>query len=286
LNTVELATYTDPGAFLCDAQADLEQNETEHSLILGASLAYPAAPIYAATVRDSRGLVLAALRSASYPLLLASARSGAEAALPLLVKDLAGSDAEISAVVAPDLVADGFATRWSAATGQAASIGMRQRLHALTTVQPVSSAPGYLRVADANDLELITGWIAAFGEEALGKANLQHARGVAQRRIGAGEMYLWTDAEPSTMLGRARPTRHTIALNAVYTPRVLRGRGYATASVAALSALLLAEGYSQCVLFTDLANPTSNSIYARIGYRPVRDFTLWRFRPGPLVRDN
>ncbi|MDP9445286.1 MAG: hypothetical protein M3P83_13395 [Actinomycetota bacterium] len=30
-------------------------------------------------------------------------------------------------------------------------------------------------------------------------------------------------------------------------------------------------------LFTDLANPTSNSIYHRIGYRPVRDHQTVRF---------
>jgi predicted GNAT family acetyltransferase len=37
----------------------------------------------------------------------------------------------------------------------------------------------------------------------------------------------------------------------------------------------LAEGRRFCVLFTDLANPTSNAIYARIGYRPLADFTLY-----------
>jgi predicted GNAT family acetyltransferase len=30
-------------------------------------------------------------------------------------------------------------------------------------------------------------------------------------------------------------------------------------------------------LFTDLANPTSNKIYAAIGYRPLRDFTTYAF---------
>jgi len=39
------------------------------------------------------------------------------------------------------------------------------------------------------------------------------------------------------------------------------------------------------VLFTDLANPTSNSIYQRLGYRPVHDrvilsLTGWPQRPG------
>jgi predicted GNAT family acetyltransferase len=80
------------------------------------------------------------------------------------------------------------------------------------------------------------------------------------------------------MAGRARPTRSTITVNAVYTPPELRRQGFATAAVAALSRALLAEGYPSCVLYTDLANPTSNSIYRRIGYEPVADAVRWFFR--------
>jgi predicted GNAT family acetyltransferase len=40
--------------------------------------------------------------------------------------------------------------------------------------------------------------------------------------------------------------------------------------VAALSAGALGEG-AVPVLFTDQANPTSNKIYAALGYRPVVD---------------
>jgi hypothetical protein len=32
-----------------------------------------------------------------------------------------------------------------------------------------------------------------------------------------------------------------------------------------------------CFLFTDLANPTSNSIYQTVGYRPVADVDQWSF---------
>ena len=32
-------------------------------------------------------------------------------------------------------------------------------------------------------------------------------------------------------------------------------------------------------LFTDAANPTSNHIYQEVGYRPVRDETLYRLAP-------
>jgi predicted GNAT family acetyltransferase len=33
------------------------------------------------------------------------------------------------------------------------------------------------------------------------------------------------------------------------------------------------------VLYTDLANPTSNSIYQKVGYRPVCDALHFLFRP-------
>ena len=63
----------------------------------------------------------------------------------------------------------------------------------------------------------------------------------------------------------------------MYTPPEARGRGYASALVAELTAALLASGRSFCCLFTDLANPTSNRIYERIGYRPVTDVDEYRF---------
>ena len=57
----------------------------------------------------------------------------------------------------------------------------------------------------------------------------------------------------------------------VYTPPEERGRGYATGLVAELTREALASGRRSAFLYTDLANPTSNAIYARIGYVPVRD---------------
>ena len=57
----------------------------------------------------------------------------------------------------------------------------------------------------------------------------------------------------------------------------LRGRGYATALVAHASAEALAHGATRCYLHTDLANPTSNAIYRRIGYEWVCEATEIRF---------
>ena len=63
----------------------------------------------------------------------------------------------------------------------------------------------------------------------------------------------------------------------MYTPPELRGRGYASAVTAELSAELLAEGRSYCFLYTDLANPTSNRIYQTIGYEFVCDSAEYAF---------
>jgi len=103
---------------------------------------------------------------------------------------------------------------------------------------------------------------------------------IAERRLAAGEVFLWCDPEPRTMAGSARPTKRAVAVNAVYTPPEWRRRGYASACVAELSRLLLRRGFEFCVLYTDLENPTSNAIYTRIGYRPVRDFLMYDLREG------
>lgn len=57
----------------------------------------------------------------------------------------------------------------------------------------------------------------------------------------------------------------------MYTSATWRGHGYGSAVTAAASRWALEAGASNVVLFTDLANPISNAIYPRLGYRPVYD---------------
>jgi len=92
-----------------------------------------------------------------------------------------------------------------------------------------------------------------------------------------GGVVIWEDASPVSFAGFGNPTPTGIRVGPVYTPRELRRRGYATALVAALTDVLLRRGRRHCFLFTDLANPTSNSIYQRIGYTPVTDVDMWVF---------
>lgn len=59
----------------------------------------------------------------------------------------------------------------------------------------------------------------------------------------------------------------------VYTPPAHRGRGYGAGVTHAVSEAAYAAGAEEVLLFTDLANPTSNGIYLRLGYTPVEDRT-------------
>ena len=96
-----------------------------------------------------------------------------------------------------------------------------------------------------------------------------------------GSLYVWEHGSVVAMAITTRPITHSITVSEVYTPPEQRHKGYASAIVAALSQLQLDQGYQFCSLFTDLANPTSNSIYQKIGYRPVRDFEQYLFGEEP-----
>jgi len=72
------------------------------------------------------------------------------------------------------------------------------------------------------------------------------------------------------------PVAGAVRIGPVYTPPEQRRHGYASALVAQLSQGARSAG-NRCLLYTDLANPTSNAIYRAIGYRPVTEVLRYRF---------
>ena len=284
---MRLITYPTAASFLEAVGPTLAEHEAEHHLVLGVAEAAaagraPNADLFAASVDDADGLVLAALMTRDRPLLLASDRADVASAAALLWDGLCAEHLRPRYVIGAVGQVEGAVAKWTNTGGREAKVAMRQRAYRLTSVEPVVPASGTLRVARPADLDLVAEWISEFESEALAAVVPQSTKASAERRIASGEIHLWCDPEPRTMAASARPTRHAIAVNGVYTPAPWRRHGYATACVAALSEVLLARGFEFCVLYTDLANPTSNSIYTRIGYRPVRDFVMYELpEPGP-----
>ena len=137
-----------------------------------------------------------------------------------------------------------------------------------------------MREAEPGDIPIVLEWLTAFAHEALGEAaHVTEAEETYRRREEdpEGAWLLWDDDGPVSLAGYGNPTPTGTRVGPVYTPPEHRGRGYATSLVADLTAERLAAGLAFCFLFTDLANPTSNAIYARIGYEPVADWDQWLF---------
>jgi hypothetical protein len=155
----------------------------------------------------------------------------------------------------------------------------------LSRVRDVDRPSGAARPATAGDREVLVEWNRDFLVEALPEPDVElpHVEERVERSLTVEDAGTWlweTDGTPVALSGFWGPTPTGIRVGPVYTPPAHRRRGYATALVADLSAHLLAAGNRACYLSTDLANPTSNSIYARIGYERVCDSARIRFRDG------
>jgi predicted GNAT family acetyltransferase len=290
---IHIEHFGDAGAFLARVQPFLERNEAAHNLLLGLAGELAGNPHmfgesdpWLAAVADEGQVLGAALRTPpqrlSISLIDALRRDVAVAAL---VDAVAAAYSELPGVSGPAESVAAFAERWQMLRGQPYHRAMALRIYQLTHVTPPQGVLGQLRQAGERDRLLLRGWIAAFQEDAFGvpPPAEQVGRAVTRWLTTPGRSaWLWEhDGQPVSMTGCAGPTPHGIRIGAVYTPPELRGRGYASACVAAASQRMLGSGRRFCFLFTDLANPTSNKIYQRIGYRPVCDVVDLDFGQGP-----
>ena len=87
---------------------------------------------------------------------------------------------------------------------------------------------------------------------------------------------MW-EGQPVSLAGFGGPTPNGLRIGPVYTPPQHRGHGYGSAVTAAASHVALDRGKRFCFLYTDLANPTSNAIYERIGYVRVCEAAMVAF---------
>ena len=269
--------------FLSAAGAFLGAREAEHNLILGiADTAERSAdlfdgPPYLAVVHDGTDVVAAALRTAPYNLILSEMDD--PAAVDLLVADLVATS--LPGVIGPPAPVRAFADRWVEHRGGSWQPRMEERIYALERVVPARPAGGHSREASAADRPLLASWLDSFAREAMPtEASGQIQRTLEEWRRGSRRFWLWEDAgQPVSLVGAGARTPNGVRIGPVYTPPERRGRGYASALTAGVSALLLGEGRTFCFLYTDLANPTSNRIYQQIGYEPVTDALMVAFEP-------
>jgi GNAT superfamily N-acetyltransferase len=184
---------------------------------------------------------------------------------------LADRNVSLSGVNGGSTAAAAFATEWGRRTGVGGEVAMSQRLYRLDGLEEPVPLDGAARIAGGRDHDLVLAWFEAFAAELDGVAVTVNSP-LVEDRIGFGGVALWeVDGVPVSMAARTRVLAGTARVAPVYTPVEHRRHGYGAAATATITRSALEAGAREVVLFTDLANPTSNSIYQRLGYRPVHD---------------
>jgi predicted GNAT family acetyltransferase len=225
-------------------------------------------------LRDRDGLVGAALhtppRAPFLPRLPPGAATALASALHRAGRPLPGVHGEAAA-------AREFAAAWTGLVGGTAELVVALRLHRLGTLVPPTGVPGAARLAGPADLPLLTAWFDAFHAE----ATPDRPAGGGTRpeeRLASGQLWLWEVAgEPVALAGRTAVAAGVARVGPVYTPPGRRRRGYAAAVTAVAGAAGREAGAQEVVLYADLANPTSNGVYLRLGYLPDHEAVELRF---------
>jgi hypothetical protein len=285
-----LQFHADPGQFLAEAGDHLAADPVVSTVVTTVAhrLLSPQAHgvpqpdrNWWLVVRDESGAVVGAgMRTAPfapYPLFLLPMPDEAAVALAYALHE---RGEEVLAVNGALPAVELCAAELTRLGGGRVQVSRHTRLHEIGELVRPAPVPGGLTVATEDDAELVTEWFAAFIGDADEQANRPRGanahempdRAEMLSRLQAGRLWFWVNetGQPVHMTGAHPPSFGVARIGPVYTPPAQRGRGWASNTVAEISQQIQADGARVC-LFTDQANPTSNKIYAALGYRPVVD---------------
>lgn len=274
---MQIFVTRDPADFAEHVGAFLAGRPIEHNVLATTleSIDCTDAPLFAWAQADASDEISSvALRTPPRPLLVSSlSAEGADALMPKLLD----ADPGLPGVTGPEPAASHLAEAWRRCTGGTIAPGMSQGVYWLAQVCEARGRPaGIARLGNRSDRDLVIEWTSAFCRDA-GVPAIGVESGV-DRRLRDGQMLLWDDERVVSMVGSRPAVAGVVRLGPVYTPPEVRGHGYATALVAEVSRRALAAGATKCMLYTDLANPTSNSIYRAVGYQRSHDAQEYVFR--------
>jgi predicted GNAT family acetyltransferase len=271
-------TTADPEAFLAAAGAFLHADPAANSVVLTRVETMRERPAADALLgwwqKPGKGASGAFMHTPPYPLMVTAM---APAAATALADTLAALERPLAGVNGDARATEALASAWSKRTGATARVHRRMRRHRLDgLIPPDPLPPGEPVVAVAEHRDLVVAWYEAFAAEV--DEPTGDVRPAVDDRLAYGGVTLWmVDGVPVALAGITRTVAGSARIAPVYTPPEHRGRGYGAVATAAVSRAALDAGAHELLLYTDLANPTSNRLYARLGYRPVEDIVSLLF---------
>jgi uncharacterized protein len=274
--TSAVVSYATPAAALAVAGQWLARDPRRNNLLLtllSARSCEPQPGRYWAVLEGAEVVGVSLQSPLDRPLILSAMLPEHAAALAAAI--CAGHD-EIPGVIGEAQVAARFAGEWTERCKLGAQPIWGQRLYGADTVVEGRQVPGRIERAGMQRESLMREWLAAFSREISEPAP---APDFVQKRIAAGQLWTWLDGMERAMVVTTPAIAEVSRLQAVYVPGEYRRRGYAEGLVRDLTRRLI-HGGIRPVLYAELANPTSNAIYRRIGYRAIAETVYYRFSAG------
>lgn len=273
--------FADPAQVLERAGPFLASEPVLHNLVLTllhTNVANPRPGRYWCVIENARpGGVVGVVHQSPLDF-LATLTPMPDAAARAAAAEIAEEGVALPGISGEATVASRFAGTWAELRHQPVVPVDGQRIYELDELVPPREVAGCLRQAGPadGDRRLLLKWTRAFEAE-VGDCIPRHdAEAVLDRRLAAGRLWVWEHEGPASFAGYTVPVEGVARIGPVYTPPDNRRHGYGSACVAGISAVLQRRGL-RCILYTDLANPTSNGCYRRIGYRAAAELLRYRF---------
>lgn len=274
---MKFVQYEEAIQFAEVAEPIIAKNEDVFSLFFGVLQAIKAGKYenpFMAAVSDGEHVLALLQMTPPHPLNLVIVKENrVDEVIDFIIQELRGKRIAVPSIISLKNWALSFANAWENQTGMTQKLLMDQGLYRLDEVEEsLAMSPGSWRFATETDAPLIEKWFALFEEDTnLDRTPAALIKEKVEAFLHSKEVFLWEDeGKVVSMMKKSRPTKNSVTVSFVFTPKEERKKGYARTMVAQGSRELLKD-YEFCVLYTDMMNPTSNKIYKEIGYKHIAD---------------
>ena len=269
---IKLLKYEDLLQFKEEVTGFLEQDEAVNNLPLGVLKSAEKTPLLMAVVRKDEEIVWAMLQTQPDKIIFSKAASFSPDELRLIAEQMHNEFESIPGLIGDRKLIVELSDYLSELRDVTATVEMDQGIYKLEKVKKKIVSKGKLRTLTEQDHSFVKEWVYQFCEDVNLPITMDEADAKADDLIRKGRLMGWEiEGEIVSMANATRPTETNITINFVYTPNKHRKKGFASDCVAALTQMMLDQGYQTTSLYTDLSNPTSNKIYQEIGYEWVAD---------------
>lgn len=236
-------------------------------------------PLYYSIQNDNHLVIGSALRINSEKSLIITEMP--KLAVDSLIADLIKRNTKIMSVVGEKHTTVYFRDQWHIKNDVKSKFSIDLGIYECTKVIFPSIQKEILIEATTRHKEILLQYVKRFFEECFPNTpkSFQDIEKVVETEIKRKTIFLLAsqDGNILSMAAYISETLNGGTISLVYTPQEFRRKGLGSIMVALLTQKILKSGKKFVNLFTDLSNPTSNSIYQKIGFIKVSENIEFEF---------